>query len=139
MTDCLYYPHYTPSALHLRGALLFYENLRSIVPQEDQYHVKNRDHVAEITQIANEEDRFEHEKTVGMLFPEPAYFDWWNNPTEKSLLRTEILKHANSKELSSYLQSLAYKPHPYDYFKYMTVDVDGQSQELLVEQMRPKG
>lgn len=67
MHNILYFPHYTPSTTNLRSLLLFYEELRTIVPRVDQYHVSSRCHIAELLEVGCKIDYFD---------PSYRYSDW---------------------------------------------------------------
>lgn len=67
MHNILYFPHYTPSTARLRSLLLFYDELRTIVPHVDQSHVANREHVAELVDVGCKIDFFD---------PSYRYSDW---------------------------------------------------------------
>lgn len=67
MHNILYFPHYTPSTARLRSLLLFYDELRTIVPHVDQTHVANREHVAELVDVGCKIDFFD---------PSYRYSDW---------------------------------------------------------------
>ncbi|MEO1027293.1 MAG: hypothetical protein AAFX07_17270 [Pseudomonadota bacterium] len=67
MHNILYFPHYTPSTVRLRSLLLFYDELRSIVPHVDQRHVTCREHVAELLDVGCQIDYYD---------PSYRYSDW---------------------------------------------------------------
>ena len=54
MSSILYYPNYTPSRRQLRSLLLYYEQVKTIVPRVDQYHVRARDHIQEVLEVGED-------------------------------------------------------------------------------------
>lgn len=55
MSSAISYPHYSPKARDLRGYLLFYENISTIVPNCDQSGVMHREEIYELNEVSNGE------------------------------------------------------------------------------------
>lgn len=96
LPSSLYYPHFTPSTEHLRSLLLFYDDLNLIVPKSDQWHVSQRDHVAEI--IENSKCK-NGGSTIKFLAPEPFADRWFKNTDDK--VAFSALVKRNSKRIHS--------------------------------------
>ena len=64
----IYYPHYTPSAQHLRSILLFNDKITLLVPEVDQEGVRLRDHVRPLIEFDS--------NLIELKDPQFRYDDW---------------------------------------------------------------
>ncbi|MEL6464956.1 MAG: hypothetical protein AAFQ58_08300 [Pseudomonadota bacterium] len=71
--------------------------------------------------------------TIGMLFPDDAYFGWWNSATERDLLDLQINSKENHSELNARLRAVSLIDHPHQYYNYRVADVDRDGQLALME------
>jgi hypothetical protein len=92
MSKLLYYPHYSPSTLHLRSMLLFFDQVHLIVPWVDQGGVRDRDHIKEIMDS--------HYRAIDFHAPEDGYGRWANDDQAIAFLsRLIVAAEAKNKNL----------------------------------------
>lgn len=96
MSKIIYYPHYSPARFELRALLLFYNDISTIVPEEDQRFVEQRQHLQELESAAGK---------APISFVDPSYglFTWENDEeTFQSFIR---LAEQTSRKISPDLRS----------------------------------
>jgi hypothetical protein len=69
MPRILSYPNYCPNKFNLRALLLFYDDIRTIVPEEDQLGVARRDHLFEL-------ERYAGTRPIEFVDPKYSLFAW---------------------------------------------------------------
>ncbi|MEP3431762.1 MAG: hypothetical protein ABJN98_23965 [Roseibium sp.] len=81
MPQILSYPSYCPNRFDLRALLLFYDNIQTIVPDEDQSHVRDFGRLTEL-------EGFSEQLPVKFIDPEYGLFKWeYEKKTYKSFIR----------------------------------------------------
>lgn len=69
MPQIINYPHYCPNKFGLRALLLFYDEIQTIVPDEDQTSVRERKHLQELKQLSGNDP-------VRLIDPSYSMFKW---------------------------------------------------------------
>lgn len=94
MSQALYYPHYTPSISHLRTLLLFYDNVKSIVPAVDSPNVLKRGHVSELNEYFG--------KSTFQTLDTPWKTHYWAESDTAALddFKPLLQKHKKTKRLA---------------------------------------
>ncbi|MEP5374340.1 MAG: hypothetical protein ABJQ14_00920, partial [Hyphomicrobiales bacterium] len=112
LPSSLYYPHFTPSTAHLRSLLLFYDDLNLIVPFADQWHVAQRDHVAEISDNSKADDGT---PIIKFLAPEPFADRWFRDKDDKAAFRNLVEKNSRRMKRSHLLEDIKFIQGYYGY------------------------
>lgn len=84
----IYYPHYTPSAQHLRSILLFSDQIKLIVPDVDQDGVKQREHIRGVIE--------RDPNLIELKSPQYKYDGWVNHRGTRTIIQNIIRTASDS-------------------------------------------
>ena len=115
MAKLLSYPHYTPDASELRGYLLFYDKVSTIVPHCDQNGVKNR---ADNTRIAEASNG----TAIGFFDPNPVNSRWVSDDACRKALK-KLIRSRRDKKKNQRAAKIV-KTNEWGYLKSKLVDED---------------
>jgi hypothetical protein len=96
MANVLSFPHYVPKNHLLRSYLLFYDDVFTIVPYEDQFKVEQRRPVKELRSIAQK-------PVLKFINPNWTYSKWFNQDISQSTFK-QLIKKAESDPRNKYIR-----------------------------------
>ena len=135
LPSSLYYPHFTPSTKHLRSLLLFYDDLNLIVPYSDQWHVSQREHVAEMLENSASA---QGGPVISFQAPEPFAGRWYSDPTDKAAFGALVKRNSKRVKNGHLLEDIKLEDGHYNY--PMVVDEDnhrGLFRHLFADKRHP--
>ncbi|MEO0697908.1 MAG: hypothetical protein AAFR75_02895 [Pseudomonadota bacterium] len=100
MTQIISYPHYCPDKFGLRALLLFYDDISTIVPYEDQEFVKRREYIDELSDVSKR-------MPISLVDPSYSMFAWEHD--EKTFGSFMNLATESSGQITADLRKLVRK------------------------------